>query len=81
MNIRLLYFASFRDARGTDEETRTVPEGTTVGGLWEELKGKIPHFARFSSMPAAAVNCEYVTASRALAENDEVAFLPPVAGG
>jgi molybdopterin synthase sulfur carrier subunit len=81
VTIRLLYFASFREARGTDEETRTVPDGMTVGALWEELKAGVEHFARFPSMPAAAVNCEYVSAGRRLAENDEVAFLPPIAGG
>lgn len=81
MTIRLLYFASFREAVGTDEEYRAVPEGMTVGALWDELRAGAPHFARFPSMPAAAVNCEYVSADRPLAENDEVAFLPPVAGG
>ena len=81
MTIRLLYFASFREAAGTDEETRSVAEGTTVGALWEELRAAVPLFAKYSSMPAAAVNCEYVPAGRALAENDEIAFLPPVAGG
>lgn len=81
MNVRLLYFASFREAAGTDEETRAVNEGTTVGALWDELRAAVPHFAKFSSMPAAAVNCEYVSAARELAENDEIAFLPPVAGG
>ena len=81
MTVRLLYFASFRDAAGTDEESRSLPEGTTVGALWDELRAGVPLFARYTSMPAAAVNCEYVSASRRLAENDEVAFLPPVAGG
>jgi molybdopterin converting factor small subunit len=32
-------------------------------------------------MPAVAVNCEYVPASRTLSPDDEVAFLPPIAGG
>jgi molybdopterin converting factor small subunit len=32
-------------------------------------------------MPAVAVNCEYVPGDRPLAEGDEVAFLPPIAGG
>ena len=81
MTIRLLYFASFREATGTDEESRAVPEGMTVGALWQELQAGVPHFSRFPSMPAAAVNCEYVSATRRLTENDEVAFLPPVAGG
>ncbi len=81
MTIRLLYFASFRDAAGRDEESRAVPEGTTVGTLWEELCAGMPYFARFPTMPAAAVNREYVSGARPLAEDDEVAFLPPVAGG
>jgi molybdopterin converting factor subunit 1 len=81
VTIRLLYFASFREAAGRDEEARAVPEGTTVGALWKELCGEVPLFARFPSMPAAAVNREYVSAAQALGENDEVAFLPPVAGG
>ncbi len=81
MRVRLLYFASFRDAVGVDQELRQVDEGTTVAALWEALREHFPHFARFGSMPAVAVNCEYVSAARPLAEGDEVAFLPPIAGG
>ena len=81
MTIRLLYFASFRDVAGRDEEARAVPEGTTISDLWDVLRSEIPHFARFPTMPAAAVNLEYVSGNRTLGDNDEVAFLPPVAGG
>ena len=81
MRVRLLYFASFRDAVGTDQEVRQLDEGTTVARLWEALRGGVPYFARYGSMPAVAVNCEYVSGERALAEGDEVAFLPPIAGG
>lgn len=77
----MLYFASFRDAVGTDMEVREVAEGDTVGHLWETLRGAVPLFAGFGAMPAVAVNCEYVPASRALSPDDEVAFLPPIAGG
>jgi molybdopterin converting factor subunit 1 len=81
VRVRLLYFASFRDAVGDDQELRQVDEGTTVAALWEALRSGFPHFARYGSMPAVAVNCEYVSGGRALAEGDEVAFLPPIAGG
>ena len=81
MRVRLLYFASFRDAVGVDEELRHVDEGTTVAALWESLRGRVPHFARYANMPSAAVNCEYVPGGRPLADGDEVAFLPPIAGG
>jgi molybdopterin synthase sulfur carrier subunit len=81
MKIRLLHFASFRDAVGREEESRQVAEGTRVEELWAALCREVPLFARFPSMPPAAVNREYVPAGTRLAEGDEVAFLPPVAGG
>lgn len=81
MRIRLLYFASFRDAAGKDEETRELPEGATVASVWEELRREVPLFSKFTAMPPAAVNCEYADSGLRLADDDEVAFLPPVAGG
>ena len=81
MRVRLLHFASFRDAIGRDEEVRELPEGCRVDDLWAALSRDVPLFARFPSMPPAAVNREYVPAGTVLREGDEVAFLPPVAGG
>ena len=81
MKIHLLYFASFREARGRDEEERDVPEGTLVRQLWTQLCSEVPRFDAFPSMPRAAVNREYVGGDTALRDGDEVTFLPPVAGG
>lgn len=81
MRVRVLYFASFREAVGVDEETRELEDGATVAHLWSRLRAAVPHFSKFRAMPAVAVNCEYVPAGRALADDDEVAFLPPIAGG
>jgi molybdopterin converting factor subunit 1 len=81
MNVRVLYFASFRDATGRDEESRGLAEGARVRDLWSELALEVPLFARFPAMPPAAVNREYADGDRPLAEGDEIAFLPPVAGG
>jgi molybdopterin converting factor subunit 1 len=81
MRVNLLYFASFRDAAGLSEEVRELPEGTRVGELWETVAREIPRLAAFPSMPPAAVNREYVDGDRVLGDGDEVAFLPPVAGG
>jgi molybdopterin converting factor small subunit len=58
-----------------------VPDGTRVGELWTGLCSEIPRFAAFPSMPPAAVNREYAEGDTALRDGDEVAFLPPVAGG
>jgi len=81
VKIRLLHFASFRDAVGREEESREVAEGARIEDLWAVLSLEVPLFARFSAMPPAAVNREYVPAGTRLSEGDEVAFLPPVAGG
>ncbi|MEO8430209.1 MAG: MoaD/ThiS family protein [Acidobacteriota bacterium] len=81
MTIRLLFFASFRDVAGRDGEERDIPAGTLVSALWRELVGEMPALARTGAMPPAAVNCEYTSPDTVLADGDEVAFLPPVAGG
>ena len=81
MKIRVLHFASFRDAVGRDEESREVIEGARIDDLWAALAREVPLFARFAAMPPAAVNREYVPAGTVLRDGDEVAFLPPVAGG
>ena len=81
MRVRILYFASFREAAGRDEEARELPEGARVQDLWSSLSSAVPHFGRFPSMPPAAVNRVYANAETRLADGDEVAFLPPVAGG
>ena len=81
MRVNLLYFASFRDAAGLSEQVRELPEGTRVAQLWEAVAREIPRLAAFPAMPPAAVNREYVSAESVLCDGDEVAFLPPVAGG
>jgi molybdopterin converting factor subunit 1 len=81
VRIKLLYFASFRDAAGRQEEVREMSEGVRVRDLWSALGREIPDLGRFPSMPPAAVNREYVAGDTVLREGDEVTFLPPVAGG
>jgi len=81
MRVRLLYFATFRDISGRDREDREVPAGARVADLWQALVGEMPGLARSGRMPPAAVNREYTDAGTRLSDGDEVAFLPPVAGG
>jgi molybdopterin converting factor subunit 1 len=77
----VLYFASFRDAAGRTEEDRPLPEGTRVRDLWATLSSEIPAFARYPAMPPVAINQMYQPPHVILEDGDEVAFLPPVAGG
>ena len=77
----MLYFASFRDAAGRAEEVRELPARTRVQDLWEMLGREVAAFSRFPKMPPAAINQLYQPPHVELQDGDEVAFLPPVAGG
>ena len=81
MVVRVLYFASFRDAVGRPEEEREIPPGTRVSDLWEILSREVPAFGRFPRMPTAAVNRLSTVGHHTLEDGDEVAYLPQVAGG
>jgi molybdopterin converting factor subunit 1 len=81
MAVRVLYFASFRDTAGRDQEERPIRAGARVADLWRELVAEMPALARTGAMPPAAVNSSYTGPDTVLADGDEVAFLPPVAGG
>lgn len=79
LSIRVLFFASLRDAAGTAEKHMDVSKGVTIAELWQQIS------ADFELLPEnvlCAVNQEYVDADYRLMEDDyEVAFFPPVTGG
>ena len=81
MKIRLLYFAVLRDIIGKSEEVVELPDGTRALEIWSHLRDKHAQLAAYERPPMTAVNEEYVDASSSLRDGDEVAFIPPVAGG
>ncbi len=80
MRIRTLLFATYRDLAGTDTFNVELPDGSTAGDLVARLRTK-QGLDRIPSEPALAVNQVYAPLSTGLADGDEVALLPPVAGG
>lgn len=81
MEIQALFFAAYRDALGASSLEVRVPDGSTVSDLVTQLRARGAPFDRLPEDPAVAVNRSYVDGRRALAHGDEVAFIPPVAGG
>lgn len=81
MKVRLLYFGIVREKLGRREETRSCTDGATVAGLLAELAASDDIFALGAGVLRVAVNREYVDDTHVLADNDEVAVIPPVAGG
>jgi molybdopterin converting factor subunit 1 len=81
MKVRLLFFAVLRDITGKNEEAIEVPEGTCAADVWNTLRQKHRQLAGYERPPMTAVNESYAAADQQLHEGDEVAFIPPVAGG
>ena len=74
------YFASFRDMTGKTEESLDVPEGVTVEGLREHVKGLYERIAGRGQV-LVAVNGVFMPLETVVREGDDVAFFPPVSGG
>ncbi len=81
MKVRLLFFAVLRDITGKGEEEIDLPEGTRAADVWNHLRQKHRELAGYERPPMTAVNEAYVSADQLLREGDQVAFIPPVAGG
>ena len=58
-----------------------LPEGSTVHDLFALLGGDAPDFAALLATCACARGDAIVARGTVLAEGDELALLPPVAGG
>ena len=80
MTILALFFASYADAFGRDHMEMEVPQGSTVGDFLRQVRALDPD-RRLPPAPLVAVNERYARADHVLHQGDEVAVIPPVAGG
>lgn len=81
MRVRLLFFAVLRDIAGTAERDLDVAEGATPYDVWQSLRGSYPKLADYDKPPLVAINEAYAPPGATLRDGDELAFIPPVAGG
>ena len=80
MTVTVLLFASYADALGTSAIELDVPAGSTVHHVLGALSA-MPGGDRLPPRPLVAVNEVYATTTTLLERDDEVAIIPPVAGG
>lgn len=79
MQVRVLCFASAREALGSDQLELELPDGATVGDALEALSGRAPSLLE---LPLAfAVNQDYGDRATVLGDGDELALIPPISGG
>jgi molybdopterin synthase catalytic subunit len=81
MQVRVRLFGAVREALGAKELSVEVPEGARVADLRAQLASQHDILERFGERLAISVNFEIASLDAPLREGDEVAFLPPVAGG
>lgn len=81
MKVRLLYFAVLRDIAGTGEDELSLAEGTTARDVWNQLRDSHAKLIAFNDPPLVAINEAYAQPDAVLRDGDELAFIPPVAGG
>lgn len=77
--VQLRYYALLREQAGRSAETVESP-ARTPAELYAELAAR-HGFRLAQTQVKVAVNSTFADWNRALAEGDEVVFIPPVAGG
>ncbi|MEO8336278.1 MAG: MoaD/ThiS family protein [bacterium] len=80
MSVTVLLFASYADALGVPSVSVELPAEATVADVLAALAGR-PGADQLPAMPLVAVNQRYAVASTRVSAGDEIALIPPVAGG
>jgi molybdopterin synthase catalytic subunit/molybdopterin converting factor small subunit len=76
VRVTVKMFAALRERAGTGSRSLELPDGATVGDVWPALDlGAEPDGLLY------AVNRTYAEQGQRLADDDEVAVIPPVSGG
>jgi molybdopterin converting factor subunit 1 len=81
MKVRLLNFAMLRDIVGNSEVELSLADGTRAADVWQSMRRDYRALAAYEQPPLVAINETYATPDTILRDGDELAFIPPVAGG
>ncbi len=80
MTVTVLLFASYADAVGASSVELELPAASTVRDLVRRLRD-VAGAERLPPAPLVAVNERYAAPDCVIAPGDEIAVIPPVAGG
>lgn len=81
LSVTVRLFAAYAEAVGRPSVDISLPEGATVGDLLTEFRRHVPGAAALPERPLCAVNLTHVLSGHRLRNHDEVAIMPPLAGG
>ena len=81
MRVTVRLFAMLRQQAGWRERDIELAEGASVADAWQSLVGLQPGFAAAADSVRFARNGRYADPVEQLREGDQLAIIPPVAGG
>ncbi|HEU5465751.1 MAG TPA: MoaD/ThiS family protein [Gemmatimonadales bacterium] len=79
--VRIRFFARYAELAGRSEGTLSVPLPATVSDVIQRIRDEWPGTSALPAQPLAALNLRHVRLDAPVADGDELAFLPPLAGG
>jgi molybdopterin synthase catalytic subunit len=81
LSVTCRFFARYAEMAGRDTIEISLPRGATVRDAIGAARACLDGAAGLPAVPLVAVNREHADPDRVLGDGDEVAFLPPLAGG
>jgi molybdopterin converting factor subunit 1 len=81
LSVTVRLFARYAEVVGQERVEISLRAGATVADLLAALRAQVPQFAGLPTRLLCAVNLAHVLPAHPLRDGDEVAILPPLAGG
>jgi molybdopterin synthase catalytic subunit len=81
MEVKVRFFAAYRDAAGQPQIDIEIDDGSSLGDLLELLFDWYPKLKKWSESIVCSVNRKYADQDALLQPGDDIALLPPVSGG
>jgi molybdopterin converting factor small subunit len=79
--VRVRFFARYAELVGCSEAMVSLPLPATVEDVLRRVREDFPGARDLPVRPLAAVNLKQVKLEARVQDGDEVALLPPIAGG
>jgi Molybdopterin converting factor, small subunit len=80
LTVRVVLFASYAEELGFEALDLTLPAPASVGAVVERVRG-LPGGDHLPPKPLCARNLAHSDPGEPVADGDEIAILPPLAGG
>jgi len=81
VRLKILFFGMVKDAVGRSSDELELPDGSSLNTVFEHYASRSPKLRDFAASVVLARNQSFAPRTEAVAEGDEIAFLPPVSGG